>query len=124
MRRAVAALALSLMTLGSFAPTAFSYENPNGGQHFDRGRFPRTYHIAENGQKITCPGPKCTPEFVNDAIRRGVMKPEEAKALREILSNPKATRGGGVNSPAERNKSDTTKPNPPTAARSNGGAGN
>ena len=43
---AVMAVALASGALPSMISTAQAYENPNGGQHFDRGRFPRTYHLV------------------------------------------------------------------------------
>jgi hypothetical protein len=43
---AVMALALASGALPSVISAAQAYENPNGGQHFDRGRFPRTIHIV------------------------------------------------------------------------------
>ncbi len=42
----LAALALTVGAVPGTVSMASAYENPNGGQHFDRGRFPRTYHIA------------------------------------------------------------------------------
>lgn len=43
---AVMALALAAGAMPSMISKAQAYENPNGGQHFDRGRFPRTYHLV------------------------------------------------------------------------------
>jgi hypothetical protein len=43
---AVAALALVAGAVPGTIVAANAYENPNGGQHFDRGRFPRTIHIV------------------------------------------------------------------------------
>ena len=103
MRQAVSALALSAMALGAIAPSAFAYEDPKGGQHFDKGKWPRHY-IAKSGPKITCPGPECTPEFVNDAIQRGVITPKEAKELRRIQSKSPTAAKGSVkpgNTPAD-----------------------
>lgn len=87
-KQGAGAVVLAAMALGAFAPSAFAYENPNGGQHFDRGRFPRTYHVAENGPKVTCPGPECTQEFINDAVQRRVMTPKEAQQIRKLQSKP------------------------------------
>ena len=42
---ALGALALMVGAIPGTVGMASAYENPNGGQHFDRGRFPRTYHI-------------------------------------------------------------------------------
>jgi hypothetical protein len=41
----VVPVALALTAAAVTVP-AQAYENPNGGQHFDRGRFPRTIHIV------------------------------------------------------------------------------
>jgi hypothetical protein len=43
---AIAALALVAGAVPGTIAAANAYENPNGGQHFDRGRFPRTIHIV------------------------------------------------------------------------------
>jgi hypothetical protein len=43
---AVAALALVAGAVPGTISGANAYENPNGGQHFDKGRFPRTIHIV------------------------------------------------------------------------------
>lgn len=43
---AVMALALAAGAMPSMISKAQAYENPNGGQHFDKGRFPRTWHLA------------------------------------------------------------------------------
>jgi hypothetical protein len=43
---AVMALALASGAIPSMISTAQAYENPHGGQHFDKGRFPRTIHIV------------------------------------------------------------------------------
>jgi hypothetical protein len=43
---ALSALALMVGAVPGTVATASAYENPNGGQHFDRGRFPRTIHIV------------------------------------------------------------------------------
>ena len=110
---ALSATTLSAMALGIIAPSAaFAYEDPKGGQHFDRGRWPRTYKVAGTGQEVTCPGPECTPEFVNDAIQRGQITPKEATKIRKLQSKP---------SQVARNKSSTIKPNPPTVARNASG---
>jgi hypothetical protein len=93
-KQAIGAVSLSAMALGAFAPPALAVET---GQLLDRGRWPRTVSVAETGQKITCPGPECTPEFVNDAVQRGVMTPKEAKQLRKIQSKPQARASGGAN---------------------------
>lgn len=93
---ALSATTLSAMALGIIAPSAASaYEDPKGGQHLDRGRFPRTYKTAGTGQKVTCPGPECTPEFINDAVQRGVMTPKEATKIRKLQSKPQARANGG-----------------------------
>jgi hypothetical protein len=43
---AVGAMALVIGAIPGTVGVASAYENPNGGQHFDRGRFPRTIHIV------------------------------------------------------------------------------
>jgi ABC-type enterochelin transport system permease subunit len=43
---ALAALALVAGAVPGTISGANAYENPNGGQHFDKGRFPRTIHIV------------------------------------------------------------------------------
>ncbi|HQV03072.1 MULTISPECIES: hypothetical protein [unclassified Novosphingobium] len=40
------ALAMMIGAIPGTVGTAAAYENPNGGQHFDRGRFPRTIHFV------------------------------------------------------------------------------
>jgi hypothetical protein len=43
---AVMALALAAGAIPSMISTAHAYESPSGGQHLDKGRFPRTIHIV------------------------------------------------------------------------------
>jgi hypothetical protein len=95
MKKMLGAVALSAMALGAIAPPAFA--RGVDGQILDRGRFPRTYSAARTGQKVTCPGPECTPEFINDAVQRGVMTPKEATKIRKLQSNPQARANGGAN---------------------------
>jgi hypothetical protein len=86
LKQVMGAVALSAMALGAIASPAFAVDR---GQHLDKGpRWPHTYKVAGTGQKVTCPGPECTPDFVKDAVQRGVMTPKEAKQLRNIQSNP------------------------------------
>jgi hypothetical protein len=105
-KRAIGAVSLSVMAIAT--TTANAYESPSGGQHFDKGRFPRTLSNPKTGQEITCPGPECTPEFVDDAVQRGQITPKDAKVLRKIQSNPPSV---------ARNKSGTIKTDPNIAAR-------
>jgi hypothetical protein len=92
-KQAIGAVSLSAMAIVA-TTTANAYESPSGGQHFDKGRFPRTLSNPKTGQEITCPGPECTPEFVNDAVQRGVITPKDAKELRKIQSKPQARATG------------------------------
>jgi Na+/H+ antiporter NhaD/arsenite permease-like protein len=43
---ALGGLAMMIGAVPGSVGAAAAYENPNGGQHFDRGRFPRTIHIV------------------------------------------------------------------------------
>lgn len=40
------ALALVIGAVPGTVGLASAYENPNGGQHFDKGKFPRKIHIV------------------------------------------------------------------------------
>jgi Na+/H+ antiporter NhaD/arsenite permease-like protein len=40
------ALALVIGAVPGTVSMAAAYESPSGGQHFDKGRFPRTIHIV------------------------------------------------------------------------------
>jgi uncharacterized protein YcfJ len=95
MKKMLGAVALSAMALGAIAPPAFAYGVD--GQIIDRGRYPRTYSVSKTGPKVTCPGPECTQEFINDAVQRGVMTPKEATKIRKLQSKPQARANGGAN---------------------------
>jgi hypothetical protein len=93
MKKLLGAVALSAMALGAIASPAFAVDR---GQHLIRGG-PYAWQIGPTGQEVTCPGPECTPEFINDAVKRGVITPKEAKQIRKVQSNPQARASGGAN---------------------------
>ena len=89
-KKTLGAVALSAVALGASPASAIET-----GQLLIKSRWPyndgyRTIGSAE------CPGPACTPEVINEAVKRGQITPKEAKALRKIQSNPQAATGNSL----------------------------